>query len=221
MLEKLILCITLIVLMFFTSNAQVKEDGFFIDVHGAYNSVGNGFDGERALIAQDDVFAVPNFDSGIGFGLTIGFRHEEWYTELAYQRTEHDFIWAGVKGDAVHSIWSVNVRRLFFKDSKLQPFLQLGWIPVMPIRVHEGALLVSQNISSDAIFIGSIANFNAGGGIEIVVRSKISVRLSILYKRARYVSVESSEENVAIELEKEIKADDFNMTLGVIFVLYQ
>jgi len=219
MLKKFISYATLISLSVVVSHAQVKEDGFFIDAHFAYNSIGDGFDGESVLVAVDDVFAVPNFNPGIGFGLAAGFRYSELYVELAFQRTEHDFVWTGNKGDAVHSIWSVNIRRLFFKESRIQPFLQLGWIPVMPIRVVEGALLVSQNINSDAVFIGDIANFNVGAGIEFALKPKISVRLSILYKKARYASVESSEENVAIELEEAINADDFNMSFGFVFVL--
>ncbi len=219
MFKKTLLCFKILILMFITSYAQDKENGFYFDVHFAYNNIGSEFDGERILIAANDVFAVPDFSAGIGFGLSMGYRYEELYIELAFQRTQHDFIWTGIEGDAVHSIWSINLRRLFLKDSRLQPFLQLGWTPVMPLRVNDGALLVSQSLTSDAIFIGDISNFNAGGGIEFALKTKISVRLSIVYKRAKYVSVESSEENVAIKLEENISADDLNMTLGFIFVL--
>jgi opacity protein-like surface antigen len=219
MLQKKALSFKIIILMFVASYAQDKENGFYFDIHFAYNSIGSEFDGERILIAADDVFAVPDFDVGIGFGLSMGYRYEELYIELAFQRTQHDFIWTGIKGDAVHSIWSINLRRVFFKDSRLQPFLQLGWMPVMPLRVNDGTLLVSQSLTSDAIFIGDISNFNAGGGIEFALKPKISVRLSIVYKRAKYVSVKSSEENIAIKLDEDINANDVNMSLGVIFVL--
>ena len=219
MLKKTIIYFIVVILTIVTCYAQDKEQGFFVDAHFAYNSIGNGFNGEATLIASNDIFIVPKFNTGIGFGLSVGFRYEELYAELAFQRTQHDFVWNGITGDAVHSIWSINIRRLFLKDSKLQPFLQIGWIPVMPLRVNEGALLVSQNISSDAVFIGDISNFNGGGGAEFALKSKISVRLSIVYKRARYVSVKSSEENVAIELEESINADDINLTFGFIFVL--
>jgi len=219
MLKKTIIYFIVVILTIVTCYAQEKEQGFFVDAHFAYNSIGNGFNGEVTLIASDDIFLVPKFNTGIGFGLSVGFRYEELYAELAFQRTQHNFVWNGIEGDAVHSIWSINIRRLFLKDSKLQPFLQIGWIPVMPLKVNEGALLVSQNISSDAIFIGDISNFNAGGGVEFALKPKISVRLSIVYKRAKYVSVKSSEENIAIELEESINADDINLTFGFIFVL--
>ena len=218
MKRKFILTLATILVAIGSPQAQKKENGFYLDTHIAFNSIGSGFDGESILVAADDVFAVPEFDSGIGFGLAVGFRFEELYTEFSFQRTTHNFMFTGIDGDAVQSIWSLNFRRLFLKNSKLQPFLQIGWMPIMPLRVKEGALLISQDINSDAIFLGGIGNFNAGGGVEFIVGSKLSTRFSILYKRARYVSVESSEENVAIKLEDDINANDINMTLGIIFV---
>ena len=100
MLKKIFVFSVLFLLPFFGSFAQQKENGYFFDIHAAYNSIGSGFDGESALIALDDVFAVPNFSTGIGFGLAIGFRYEEGYIEFAFQRTQHDFIWTEIKGDA-------------------------------------------------------------------------------------------------------------------------
>ncbi len=219
MLKKYHTICSIVVLIISSSYAQKKENGFYLDVHLAYNSVGSDFNGESALIALDDAFAVPNFEAGIGFGLSVGIRYEELYVELAFQRTEHNYTWVGIKGDATHSIWSMNLRKLFFKDSSVQPFFQLGWMPVMPIRVNDGAFLSSENIISDAIFIGDIANFNVGGGIEFSIKPKISARLNVVYKKARYKSVESSEENVPIKLEEDINANGTNMTLGIVFVL--
>ncbi|WP_394747747.1 outer membrane protein [Spongiimicrobium salis] len=198
---------------------QDGKDGLFLDLGLAYNKVGSGFNGENVLVSVDDVFAVPKFDAGIGFGVAMGYRYSGLYVELAYQRTTHDIDLSGVGGEAVHSMWSFTIRRLFLKEYRLQPFIQLGWVPLMPIRAKESALLVSQNRISDAIFIGDIANFTAGGGLEFALRPNMAIRLSAMYKRARYVSVESSEENVAISLEEAINADDVNVTLGVIFVL--
>ncbi len=199
--------------------AQGEKDGVFLDINFAYNGIGDGFDGESVLVNANNVFAIPEFSSGIGFGLAMGYRYSELYIELAYQRTQHDFNFIGIKGDAVHSIWSFNLRRLLLKNSRLQPFVQIGWLPVMPIRVNEGALLVSENIASDAIFIGDTANFNLGTGLEFEIKPKMAIRFNIFYKRARYLSVENSEENVAIELENAINADAVNLSLGFVLVL--
>ena len=207
-----------------TSNAQVgnqeiKNEGIYLSVGAAYHSLGGDFNGETVLVAPQDIFAVPQVSGGAGFGLKLGYRVEASALELSVMRTTHDINWAGFDGDAVYTLWSLNFQYFFFHERPMQPIIEIGWTPATPLRVEDAAVSVETMEVSDAIYIGSIGNLQAGVGLQIFVSPQFFIKGLALYQKAVYGSVESEAERVAIELDEDLKAHDLNFqfSLGYMF----
>ncbi len=201
-----------------TSQAQfAAKQGFTISLNLPYNSLSNDFDGETVLVGTNDVFIVPKVKASVGWGITIEIRSKKYSLDLSYLRSEHDVVWASTSAEAIYSVISINYKYYILTRSKFQPFVQLGWIPSMPLRVYDGALIVSSNLVSDARYIGNIGNFQAGVGVSYYFTPKISVKAAGLYRSSKYRSVKSEEENVALEIEGGLNGADFNFEFGVAY----
>ncbi len=222
-LSKSLLCLAFYG-SYLTINAQigdqdVRNEGIYFAIGAAYHSLGGDFDGERVLVAPQDIFAVPEVSGGAGFGVKVGYRVEASAIELSVMRTTHDINWAGFDGDAVYTLWSLNFQYFFFHEQAFQPLIQIGWTPVTPLRVEDAAVLVESMEVSDAIYIGSIGNLQAGVGMQLFVSPQFFIQGLALYQKAIYGAVESEAERVAIELEEDLKAHDINFqfSLGYMF----
>ncbi len=193
------------------------DEGFYISLGGSYQSLGGDFDGEAVLVAPQDVFLVPEVDPAIGVGGKVGMRMENVALELSYYRGKHDVNWVDAAGEAILHLWSLSFQYYFVYEKPLQPFLQVGWSPVTALRVRDGAALVTTMEVSDAIFISKIGNFNAGGGLAYYLSPKVFVHVTALYYRLSYGSIESEAERVAIELEEDLVANEFNLQFGIAY----
>ncbi len=200
------------------SQAQfTANQGLTISLNLPYNSLTNDFDGETILVGANDVFIVPKVEGSFGWGVTIEMRSQKYSLDLSYLESKHDVIWANASTEAVHRVISVNFIYYILTSSKFQPFIQLGWIPIMPLRVYDGAVITSSNTVSDAQYIGNIGNFQAGLGIAYYFTPKVSIKAAGLYRSSKYRSVKSEEENVALEIEDGLNGGDLNFVFGVAY----
>ncbi|MDH3710835.1 MAG: hypothetical protein OER04_13155 [Cyclobacteriaceae bacterium] len=214
----LICCICAVLWNIEAMQAQFQMDeGFYISLGGSYQTLGGDFDGEAVLVAPQDIFLVPEVEAALGIGAKVGFRAENVALELSLMRGNHDVSWVGAQGEAILSLWSLSVQYYLFYDKPFQPFLQLGWSPVTALRVRDAAALVTTMEVSDAIFISKIGNFNAGGGLAYYLSPKVFVHVTALYYRLSYGSIESEAERVAIELEEDLVANEFNLQFGIAY----
>ncbi len=193
------------------------EEGWYLSLGGSLQSLTGDFDGETILVAPDDVFLVPQVDNGLGVGLKIGYRVERSSLEFNIYRGVHDASWVGATGEAILSLWSLNFQYYFLPKSPFQPFLQLGWSPITPLRVKDGAVQATSMEVSDAIFISKLGNFNAGAGAVYYLSQKVFVQVAALYLNIGYGAIESEEERVAIELEEDLRAQEFHLQFGIAY----
>ncbi len=213
-----VLIITICICLSNISDAQFAvNQGFTISLNLPYNSLSKGFDGETILVGTNDVFIVPKVDAGFGWGITIEMRSEKYSLDLSYLESKHDVMWANISAEAIYRVISIDYKYYILVHSKFQPFIQLGWIPIMPLRVYDGAVIVSSNLVSDARYIGNIGNFQVGLGMSYYFTPKVSVKVAGLYRSSKYRSVKSEEENVALEIEDGLNGADFNLVFGVAY----
>jgi len=191
------------------------KQGFIVGLNLPYNSLSKGFDGETILVGTNDVFIVPKVNASFGWGVTLEIRSKKYSLELCYLRSKHDVIWSNTSAKATYSVISIDYKYYILTRSKFQPFVQLGWIPAMPLRVNDGAVIVSSSLVSDARYIGEIGNFQGGFGVLYYFSPKVSVKAAALYRTSKYRSVKSEEENVALEIEDGLNGADFNFVFGV------
>ena len=197
--------------------AHPVSSSFYISLGGSYQSLGGDFDGENILVAPQDIFVVPKVDAALGIGGKVGFKAENVALELSLFRGNHDASWAGAQGEAVLALWSLSLQYYFFHEQKFQPYLQLGWSPITSLRVRDGAALIATMEISDAIYISKLGNFNAGAGAAYYLAPKVFAYVTALYYRIGYGSIESEAERVAIELEEDIRANEFHLQFGVAY----
>lgn len=194
------------------------NSNFYISLSGSYQSLGGDFDGETILSGTQDIFLVPEVEAALGIGGKLGFRTDQVGLELSFHRGKHDASWVGAGGEAILTLWSLNLQYYFFDEKALQPFLQVGWSPVTALRVRDAAAQVTTMEISDAIFISKLGNFNAGAGVAYYVSPKIFLYLTALYYRLGYGSIESEAERVALELEEDLLASEFHLQFGIAYV---
>lgn len=189
------------------------KTGWFVGISGLSSDVRGDFDGVTVLVTDQDLFSIPLLSRGTGVGFRVGRKGARGSWEFTYARSVLDAEWLGARGEAIFSVYSFDFRFHLIHDKPYQPFIQLGWTPVTPLKVKDGAFIGATSTTSDAVYIGNIFNWNGGGGIAFFPIPRIMVSAAAVYRANKYTGIESSQDRVAAEIAEPLKG----AALGIIF----
>lgn len=169
-----------------TADVTPARSGFYFDVHGTWAQLGGDFDGNTLLVGSSDSIAVPDADSGLGFGIAAGHRWDRYALELAFTLTTHEGSIPGAPGgDVDYGVLELNGRYFFRTEERLQPFV-LGGIGI--------AVATLEDASTDGVRVGDAdltgLELGLGGGLEYFLGEHWSLGLRALY---RFTSFDEAE----------------------------
>jgi len=159
-------------------------------------SLGGDFDGQHVLIQQDtgNIFAVPKFNSGAGFGVVAGFRRPiplnnlDLALELNYQQGSMTNTLGDSANDQKATLHEVGLtlKSYFRAKNSLQPFLASG-VDFPWLTVPNGELLVPSIQTQDETFRG--IGYHIGGGLCYFPWPYLSLEGTLAYHYRHFTSL--------------------------------
>lgn len=181
-------CVALLI-MFWGSLIDVSaktfhaKEGVYVGAIAAYNAVDGDFDGDLVLVSFDQILAVPKVSSALGWGITLGYRSDNYALELGYLKSEHDATWAGLQSDVDYTMWNLDYK-YFFSEKRTQPFFLVG-LALPKLVLKDGSVDSFGNVS-DASFNG--IGINLGIGLAHYLTEKLSLNGTAIYRLMSYGS---------------------------------
>ncbi len=189
--------------------------GLYVGGKLAVGQLLGDFDGDLAIV--DDQMAptefnfVPDVDASPGVGIEISNRWRYWELGLGYTLMEYDgeFLGGDMDMDAQHL--DLTVRRYYWIDQALQPYL-LGGFGMSQAQVENGAL-DPLGVSEGELKSG--INYNFGIGVALYTTPWVSWWGQAMWRFGRYEEVEA---RFGTRLpEKWIDSDGWELSAGVSF----
>ena len=192
------------------SEFEIKQ-GFFVGLSGVYNSIGQDFDDTIVYTDGTFFYSVPEIDSGYGFGVTLGYRTENYAIELTYQRVEHDThtTFPGV-GDQTgyYNVVDLNLKYDILAKDRIRPYALIGFgAPWLDL--ENGRRTVVGSDLSDETFIGYSVNF--GAGLSFYLTPRWFVHGTAMYRWQRFKQVDNQ------NLQDDEMAGGMNYMVGIAY----
>lgn len=187
----------------------VKE-GVYVGAIVGYNAVDGDFDGDTVLVSFDQIVAVPKVSSALGWGITLGYRSDNYAWELSYLESKHDATWIGLDSDVDYTMWNLDYKK-FFSEKRTQPFIIAG-IAVPQLVLKDGSADSFGNVT-DASFNG--IGINLGIGLAYYFTNKLSLNGAAIYRLMSYGSASGAAGSQTLEDSLGGSAINFNM--GVMY----
>lgn len=195
-----------------TGPQPFAKQGTYLAITGAYNEIGGDFDGQTVLSAPTEIVLVPEVQGDWGWGISFGGRGQKWAGELTYLRSKHDITFLGAKGEAVYNQVSLDFKRYFLVEKRLQPYLLFGWIPYAWLVEKDGS--ASATDVGDATFLCVATGLNLGGGLAFYVHPNVSLHGGVIY---RWISFGDAKgvEGVVRDIEESLDGSGVNYQIGI------
>lgn len=171
--------------------SELEPGGEFEDYGLGYFAEGNEF------------LSLPATSGGTGFGIAVGGREKKWAIDFSYLNTKLDAEgvdlatfdpltgMGAVKDlDVRFHIISIDMRRHFFYETRVQPFILFGWIPVAWIKIEDGAAIYDASGAvtklGDATISAFMTGVDLGAGLSIFLTPKVAINGSAIYRRMTF-----------------------------------
>jgi hypothetical protein len=163
---------------------RVRE-GFYLLAMMPIAGIAGDFDGTTFFAGQGAILAVPEVDTGFGFGAGLGYRAERVSFDINFQRTYHDGLFAGVLPlDVVANAVNFDFKWFFFTDGPLQPNLLLGFgFPWLEVKDGSASI---DGTADDATYVG--LQFHLGGGLNYHIFPRWAIGVQGGYRFTFYLS---------------------------------
>ena len=167
---------------------HIINAGVYFGLSIPYNSIGGDFDNTKQLSvpALGETIFLPDFDNGMGIGITGGIKKGPFAFELSYTRTTHEGEISSSTTDAVLTTFNLDGKYHFLPYSPAQPFITVG-LCVPRLKV--------ENVAEDDYGIGEATfkgiGFNVGGGLIMHFGSGIALTGGAVYRWVDYSRVTS------------------------------
>lgn len=203
--------------------AQKAKKGIFIGLNVTNNNFSpEDFNGSSIVVgttAPFTTFSVPELNSATGIGGSIGYRGKDGSIEVNYTSYNHEGTWLAFSGDAANTTLSINLKRYFFKDLRLQPFIQAGWIPLATLNVADAGVIPVTLEKTNARFKGDVGSFQVGGGAAFYWTERFAVHGTILYRYTNYGMVED-DNGASFEPENAINGTGWNAGISLTYTVF-
>jgi len=171
--------------------AKIEPGGEFEEYGFGYFEEGNEY------------LSIPAVSGGTGFGIAVGGREKKWAIDLSYLNTKLDAEGINLAQsnpvadtatitdlDARLHIISIDMRRHFFYNTRVQPFILFGWIPAAWIKIRDGAAIYDASGAvtklDDATISAFLTGFDLGAGLSIFITPKVAINGSAIYRRMSF-----------------------------------
>jgi hypothetical protein len=165
------------------TSSTIDQWGDFNGTLAAYYEPATVESGGATDVEQD---ILPSVQRNYGFGVLLGHREGPWACEFSFWRSDHTatYTGGGVTFNTPASLQSldINLKRYFFTESPIQPFVNLG-VAFPWLWVRQGSTIFqpgtnNQNLgpavySDDETFSG--IGFDLGAGLEIYLDNGFSL----------------------------------------------
>lgn len=193
------------------------RSGWYAEIDVVRQAIEGDFDGDSILEGQDDVFLIPNVEPAYGFAAKVGGRTREMSFSIGYSRSSHDVTFASARGEATFAAVALELRAFVLRGGRIEPYLQLGWVPWSSLRVKDAAAIVSTGEVSDAIFINNIWNWSVGAGANVHLLARLSATGTVVYRSHNYRAVKSSAEDAPLKIADPLNGRALGFELGAAF----
>ncbi len=177
------------------TDAYVFDNGPYVIGYIGTSTIDGDLDGTTILSAPDlpDLLFVPELDTGVGFGIGLGYRIDEFAFEFNFMRTMYDTDFGGVPFDeAALNAFNFDVKYFFSLNDPLQPFILAGL--VLPwLDVENGSVDPGPPRTSDASYTGVGANL--GGGFNFYLTPQIALVVQGGYRIMYFTSVKGASDD--------------------------
>jgi hypothetical protein len=195
-----------------------ESTGFFVEVDASGQGIEGDFDGATVLQGADDAFRVPDLSIGFGFSVKAGYRLGHFSLSLGYSRTWHDAKFVGARGDATYQAVALDFRAFLLTGRKVEPYLQVGWMPWGPLRVKDAAEVVASGEVSDAIFTSDLfTSWSLGAGASVRLRDHLSATGAVIYRFQDFRSAENSDRNDPLTISGGLAGWALGLDLGLAY----
>ncbi|MEZ4829428.1 MAG: hypothetical protein R3C61_24560 [Bacteroidia bacterium] len=209
-------------LLFSMAQAQKVKKGLFIGLNVTNNNFNpEGFDGTKILVgtsAPFTTFSVPELSPATGIGASLGYRGKDGSIEINYTSYNHEGKWLSFSGDATNAMLSINLKKYFLRELRLQPFIQAGWIPLATLTVADAGVIPVTLQKTDARYQGDIGSFQVGGGAAFYWTERFGVHGTVLYRYTNFGSVED-DNGATFEPENPINGTGWNAGISLTYTL--
>lgn len=199
-IKRVALVTILIVAIFAMSTLAVEKIGMsrtklYFGLNLPYNSIGGDFDGQRFLSipATGEYMIVPKMESGIGFGVVIGYsrmglNNLGYGWEVSFQQSKHDYTWLNLTGTTTFGIINFDMKGIY-ASTPVELYLLLG-LAIPWLKVEDGAnwsLSGNTLISSNPMELKYTGfGVNIGAGLDLFLAPNISFGGRIAYRALKY-----------------------------------
>lgn len=158
------------------SDVPFAKEGLYVGIRYADNSPrgGGDFDGLHFVAYAEELIAVPQLDRGAGPAVLIGYRMTSGAIELAYLRSTHSSVWAGLLATVHSHTLDIDGKYHFLWSGRVQPYV-VGGFGFSWLRMDDGVIPFSTRGGSGD---GTLAGVGLNGGAGMVVYPHPRVALS-------------------------------------------
>ncbi len=103
-----------------------SRKGFYLEMSGVHNSLGNGIKKNIVSTVQDSTVYIPDADNGFGYKLITGLRLPIGSIELGYVFSSHRAEYSLNKTNVNNQQFLLNFKYDFLSETRIQPFIKVG-----------------------------------------------------------------------------------------------
>jgi len=179
-----------------------------------YRAAGDDLKGTQTVTSDAGAsLGVPQLRSSWGRGFLLGIGGPGGALELTYARTGHDARFQAFARKATLSTVSLDAKFFAGKGQRVQPFVQVGWIPYARLIAERSARTSSGGIV-DGQGSGALYSFNAGAGVEVYLVPWLSLHGTFAYQYLAFAEWRPAGGSWS-NLPEDLAASGFAFTAGV------
>jgi opacity protein-like surface antigen len=189
-------------------------EGFSVGVYAAAQTLSGDFDGASVLVSPVDLIVLPDFDSGLGLGVSMGLKTSGGALDLYFESLAFDGDFGGLELDAELANFGIRGRfvpgRFDAPTQRWQPYFLWG-LALNLLTIEDG--------STDGVSVGDgdLTGFSGelGGGLLYNVSHHVAFRLDLGYRWTRFGSADGVAGSGT--LDDSVKGDGAFGALGVAY----
>jgi hypothetical protein len=179
-------------------------------------------DGEiGSVVGRDEYLFIPETSARWGYGFSLGAREKKWAIDFSYLTARVKGSYEDVEMDTRYNIISIDLKRHFFYNTRVQPFILIGWIPAAWVRVKDGSFTLDTTGTLDAWGSATFSSFltgaEAGAGLTFFITPDIALSGSAIYRRINFGTARGVSGDSVERIEGPLKGRSIGYQVGVTF----
>jgi hypothetical protein len=190
-LKSISICFLILVFCLGIVSTSLADDDFYLGISRVTNSIGTK-DAHYYNYYED--YYVPTLQSAEGLTITGGIDFTQGALEFSFTSSSHEGsykdIYQNTPYDATYNIFDINYKGFVSDSEKIRPYWLVG-LCITSLVVKDGYYDSYWGSYDDATYTG--VGLNLGGGIDLKILPKLSLKGEVIYRAVAYSSVSTSD----------------------------